>query len=101
MAPRKIFTRRRVIGSLAVATATALVLVVCMLICFDMPPAAYRKVSELQAGMSRDDVVSILGKPDSIYDDGTELVYTRWCGWGILYVYLDEQGRFVQYEYDP
>ena len=65
-----------------------------------LPPSAYHKVDRLREGMTLDEVIEIIGQPDSVFDNAKELAYSRPLSWGILYVYFDEQRHFVRWRYD-
>jgi len=82
------------------ATILALIAFSALLWNFEQPPQAFNRVQNLERGSSRDEIVSKLGAPGNVRENGRTLVYTRPFAWGILYVKLDNEERFVGYVYD-
>lgn len=67
---------------------------------FDQPPRAFHRIQEVPEGSSKAEITRVLGEPSTISDDGRTLVYTRPLSWGILYAYLDRDGRLTHCRYD-
>ena len=92
---------RRILVTLVVVAGLlgGLVMLACWN--FDQPPAAYRKAPLLQVGMPKDEVIRLLGRPDSIAADRRILGYSRWMGWGLFSVEFDDNWKFQRWRYDP
>lgn len=67
---------------------------------FNQPPMPLSKLQMLQKGMSKRQVILILGEPTTKYDASSEWAYSRLLSWPIVYIYFDKQGRFKEHRYD-
>ncbi|QDU43301.1 hypothetical protein Mal52_17730 [Symmachiella dynata] len=67
---------------------------------FNQPPHAYYAVQNLSRHATKEETIRMLGSPGSVQQNGKVLVYTRLLSWGILYVNLDGEGRYLSYSYD-
>jgi hypothetical protein len=81
----------------------------CVLLCagalyvfwqFDRSPVNMDKLKKLSAGASEQEVVAIIGKPQSIFSADRTWAYSRPLAWPIVYIYFDESNRFTRFEYD-
>ena len=86
---------------IACCICAALVIVIFFFACwnFNQPPRAYHLADSLQEGMSKQEVLQILGTPNS--DFGHQFAYSRFMAWGIFYVDFDKDGKLIDYRYDP
>ena len=67
---------------------------------FDSPPVDLQRVHALAKGATKDEVIKAIGPPQSRFNDDHEWSYHRPLAWPILYILFDENGRYVEYEYD-
>ena len=90
----------RVLRLSVVIIALVVVVAGVLLWNFPQPPKAYYLIQEMKLGSTKDEIVHSLGSPSGVRENGKTLIYTRTLAWGILYVYLDDEGKLKHYEYD-
>jgi outer membrane protein assembly factor BamE (lipoprotein component of BamABCDE complex) len=66
----------------------------------DYPPVSQEKIDSLRIGMTREQVMSVLGKPSLRREGGNYWIYSRPELWYALHVYFDKEGQLKEFHLD-
>ena len=63
-------------------------------------PVEEQTLGRLEPGMSKDEVVSLLGHPTGVYYNGCDWVYTKRFSMAALHIYFDDGGKVKSHYVD-
>jgi len=67
---------------------------------FESSPVKQDFIDRIEPGMTKDEVVSILGHPHRVYANGREWQYHRPLSWSWLSIWFDDNGEVEECETD-
>lgn len=88
----------RIIGLLVTIVAVCAVGLELLVWNFERPPLKEHQMNSVRVGMSRTEVVQLLGSPNHTND--WQWVYTRPLAWGEFKVNFDDNGKVKNCDFD-